>query len=148
MLYLLQVNVGLILFYALYKLVCTRDTFFRSRRFILIVSLVLPFILPFIDVLQEQYLFLVRHKIESVEELVSVLDNLTDKKKEASKEKSKTYKAKERFKDIFDKAEDTVICYGTLITMLFLLTVLPVAYLVIFRGSSQKRAQLEALEKA
>lgn len=50
MLYLLQVNVGLILFYTLYKLVCTRDTFFRSRRFILIVSLVLPFILPFIDV--------------------------------------------------------------------------------------------------
>lgn len=50
MLYFLQVNVGLILFYALYKLVCTRDTFFRSRRFILIVSLVLPFILPFIDV--------------------------------------------------------------------------------------------------
>ena len=50
MLYLLQVNVGLILFYALYKLVCARDTFFRSRRFILIVSLVLPFILPFIDV--------------------------------------------------------------------------------------------------
>lgn len=50
MLYLLQVNVGLILFYAFYKLVCTRDTFFRSRRFILIVSLVLPFILPFIDV--------------------------------------------------------------------------------------------------
>lgn len=42
----------------------------------------------------------------------------------------------------------TVICYGTLITMLFLLTVLPVAYLLIFRGSSQKRAQLEALEKA
>jgi multidrug efflux pump len=42
----------------------------------------------------------------------------------------------------------TVICYGTLITMLFLLTGLPVAYLLIFRGSSQKRAQLEALEKA
>lgn len=42
----------------------------------------------------------------------------------------------------------TVICYGTLITMLFLLTVLPVAYLVIFRGSSRRRAQLEALEKA
>ncbi len=32
MLYLLQVNLGLVLFYALYKLVCTRDTFFRSRR--------------------------------------------------------------------------------------------------------------------
>ena len=45
------------------------------------------------------------------------LDNLTDKKKEASKEKSKTYKAKERFKDIFDKAEqireldDAESCY-------------------------------------
>ena len=67
--------------------------------------------------LQEQYLFLVRHKIESAEELVSVLDNLTDKKKEASKEKSKTYKAKERFKDIFDKTEqirgldDAESCY-------------------------------------
>ncbi len=67
--------------------------------------------------LQEEYLFLVRHKIESAEELVSVLDNLTDKKKEASKEKSKTYKAKERFKDIFDKAEqirgldDAESCY-------------------------------------
>lgn len=32
----------------------------------------------------------------------------------------------------------TVICYGTLITMLFLLTVLPAAYLLIFRGSSRK----------
>ena len=67
--------------------------------------------------LQEQYLFLVRHKIESAEELVSVLDNLTDKKKDASKEKSKTYKSKERFKDIFDKAEqireldDAESCY-------------------------------------
>ena len=67
--------------------------------------------------LQEQYLFLVRHKIESAEELVSVLDNLTDKKKEASKEKSKTYKAKERFKDFFEKAEqireldDAESCY-------------------------------------
>ena len=67
--------------------------------------------------LQEQYLFLVRHKIESAEELVLVLDNLTDKKKEASKEKSKTYKAKERFKDIFEKAEqireldDAESCY-------------------------------------
>ena len=35
--------------------------------------------------LQEQYLFLVRHKIESAEELVSVLDNLTDKKKEVDR---------------------------------------------------------------
>ncbi|OUO54119.1 acriflavine resistance protein B [Parabacteroides sp. An277] len=41
----------------------------------------------------------------------------------------------------------TVICYGTLITMLFLLTVLPCAYLIFFRGSTQRRAKWEALEQ-
>lgn len=41
----------------------------------------------------------------------------------------------------------TVICYGTLITMILLLTVLPVAYLLIFRGSTKKRILNEALEK-
>lgn len=41
----------------------------------------------------------------------------------------------------------TVICYGTLITMVFLLTVLPVCYLLIFRGSTGRRVRSEALEK-
>lgn len=41
----------------------------------------------------------------------------------------------------------TVICYWTLITMVFLLTVLPCAYLLIFRGSSRKRLQAASLEK-
>ena len=41
----------------------------------------------------------------------------------------------------------TVICYRTLITMIFLLTVLPVAYMLMFRGSTRKRARMEALEK-
>lgn len=41
----------------------------------------------------------------------------------------------------------TVICYGTLITMLLLLTVLPVSYMVMFRGSTKKRAMSEAMEK-
>lgn len=41
----------------------------------------------------------------------------------------------------------TVICYGTLITMLFLLTVLPAAYLLIFKGSSRKRAKAAMLEQ-
>ena len=41
----------------------------------------------------------------------------------------------------------TVICYGTLITMVFILTVLPCAYLLIFRGSTEKRAKWNALEK-
>ena len=55
--------------------------------------------------LQEQYLFLTRHNIESAEELAAVINNLTDKKKEASKEKSRTYKAKSRFQPVFDKVE-------------------------------------------
>lgn len=41
----------------------------------------------------------------------------------------------------------TVICYGTLITMLFLLTVLPVAYMLLFRGSTRKRVMMNAIEK-
>ena len=50
MIYLFQVNLGIILFYALYKLICTRDTLFNSRRLILILSLILPFIIPLIDI--------------------------------------------------------------------------------------------------
>lgn len=41
----------------------------------------------------------------------------------------------------------TVICYGTLITMVFLLTVLPCAYLLIFRGTTKERLRMENLEK-
>lgn len=40
----------------------------------------------------------------------------------------------------------TVICYGTIITMFFLLTVLPVSYMMIFRGTTKKRIAYEALE--
>lgn len=40
----------------------------------------------------------------------------------------------------------TVICYGTLITMVLLLTVLPVAYYICFRGSTKRRAKALELE--
>lgn len=40
----------------------------------------------------------------------------------------------------------TVIFFGTLITMIFLLTVLPVCYWMIFRGSSRKREKILQLE--
>lgn len=40
----------------------------------------------------------------------------------------------------------TVICYGTLITMFFILTVLPAGYLLIFRGSTKRRMRAEAIE--
>lgn len=41
----------------------------------------------------------------------------------------------------------TVICYGTLITMVLLITVLPVSYLLMFRGTTEHRQRLEELEK-
>lgn len=55
--------------------------------------------------LQEQYKFLVRHDVHSLEELVLVLDNLTDKKKEASAEKSRVYRANHKNKELYDIAE-------------------------------------------
>ena len=48
--YLLQANIGLILFYAFYKLMCTSDTFFTWRRVVLIVSLIAPFFIPLINI--------------------------------------------------------------------------------------------------
>lgn len=41
----------------------------------------------------------------------------------------------------------TVICYGTLITMVFILTVMPVAYWLMMSGTTQKRMRKEMLEK-
>lgn len=55
--------------------------------------------------LQEQYKFLVRHDVHSLEELVLVLDNLADKKKEASAEKSRVYRANHKNKELYDIAE-------------------------------------------
>lgn len=52
--------------------------------------------------LQQQYLFLVRHDVHSVEELASAMMNLTDKRKKASADKSRVYRAKQRCKDHAD----------------------------------------------
>ena len=54
--------------------------------------------------LQQQYLFLVRHDVHSVEELAATILNLTDKKKESSSEKSRVYRARQRCKGLFDVA--------------------------------------------
>lgn len=56
--------------------------------------------------LQQQYLFLVRHDIHNVVELAATVENLTDKKKEASKEKSRVYRSREKCKSIFKIAEE------------------------------------------
>lgn len=55
--------------------------------------------------LQEQYLFLVKHDIKSIEELVSVVDTLADKKTEINEEKSRVYKARQKYKDLFAAAD-------------------------------------------
>ncbi len=54
--------------------------------------------------LQQQYLFLVRHNVHSMEELAATVVNLTDKKKESSSEKSRVYRARQRCKELFDVA--------------------------------------------
>jgi multidrug efflux pump subunit AcrB len=41
----------------------------------------------------------------------------------------------------------TVIFWGTLITMFFILTVIPIAYMMTLRGSTKRRAAREELEK-
>lgn len=47
--YFLKVNVALVLFYAFYRLLFTRDTFFRVRRMLLNLFWILAFAYPFLD---------------------------------------------------------------------------------------------------
>lgn len=51
--------------------------------------------------LQEQYLFLARHDIHNVVDLAATIENLTDKRKESSSEKSKVYRARQRCVNLF-----------------------------------------------
>ncbi len=51
--------------------------------------------------LQEQYLFLVNHEVESKEELSNVKEALSEERKDVSKEKSKVYRQRSRCKDLF-----------------------------------------------
>lgn len=41
----------------------------------------------------------------------------------------------------------SVICFGTLISMMFILTVVPIAYLMVFEGTEQKRLNANQIEK-
>lgn len=51
--------------------------------------------------LQAQYLFLARHDINNVVDLAATIENLTDKRKESSSEKSKVYRAIQRCVNLF-----------------------------------------------
>lgn len=56
--YLLKVNIAFILFYAFYKLILSRDTFFTWRRVTLLTSIFISIIIPLINIsgwLQEQH---------------------------------------------------------------------------------------------
>ena len=55
--------------------------------------------------LQQQYKFLVNYCINSVEDLQVVIAGLTDKKKEASAQKSRVYRANHKNRDLYDIAE-------------------------------------------
>ena len=59
--------------------------------------------------LQNEYLFLARHDIKTAEELFAVENSLADKKKEASADKSRAFRERARYRDLFkllDTADD------------------------------------------
>lgn len=56
--------------------------------------------------LQEQYLFLVNHDIDTVTDLCDMKEALTDKKKEVSSEKSKVYRQRKKCEDLFAVLEE------------------------------------------
>lgn len=55
--------------------------------------------------IQEQYLFLINHDIESVSELQAKSQSLAQEKKSISKDKSKAYRSKKKCEELFDIAE-------------------------------------------
>lgn len=56
--------------------------------------------------LQEEYLFLVRHDVKTAVQVAAVADNMTDKKKDTSKEKSRIFKERARMKPLFDMTSE------------------------------------------
>ena len=55
--------------------------------------------------LQEQYLFLAKHNIHTKEEMMVVREELSQRRKETSNAKSKVYKERYKFKELFEKLE-------------------------------------------
>ncbi len=52
--------------------------------------------------LQEEYLFLVRHDVETMAQVAVIADCMTDKKKDTSREKSRIFKERAKMKPLFD----------------------------------------------
>lgn len=58
------------------------------------------------ETLQEDYLFLCRQEVNSAAGLAAVAENMQEKKRETSKEKSRIFKERARMKPLFDMAEE------------------------------------------
>jgi predicted RNase H-like HicB family nuclease len=56
--------------------------------------------------IQEEYLFLSRHNIKQGADILAVTEQLTEKKKETAREKSKVFKARARLNPLFDLAKE------------------------------------------
>lgn len=56
--------------------------------------------------LQEDYLFLVRHDIQTAAGVAVIAESMTDKKKDTSKEKSRIFKERAKMKPLFDIASE------------------------------------------
>ncbi|MBO5473433.1 MAG: relaxase/mobilization nuclease domain-containing protein [Lachnospiraceae bacterium] len=56
--------------------------------------------------LQEEYLFLVRHEVQTAAGVAAVAESMTDKKKDTSREKSRIFKERARMKPLFDIAAE------------------------------------------
>lgn len=56
--------------------------------------------------LQEQYLFLSRHDIRNIADLATITENLSEKKVEVSKEKSKVFKARAKCNALFQTLDE------------------------------------------
>ena len=56
--------------------------------------------------LQEDYLFLVRHDIQTAAEIAAIAESMTDKKKDTSREKSRIFKERAKMKPLFDMVSE------------------------------------------
>ena len=56
--------------------------------------------------LQEDYLFLVRHDIQTAAGVAAIAEGMTDKKKDTSREKSRIFKERAKMKPLFDLASE------------------------------------------
>lgn len=56
--------------------------------------------------LQEEYLFLVRHDVQTAAGVAVVAESMTDKKKDTSREKSRIFKERARMKPLFDMVSE------------------------------------------